>query len=116
MTRVTQPFAFESREYLRTHAVGKEVSFTSTHSLPITDGVPRDIGTAQIGGQDLATELLKAGWAKLKEVKREQTDEDIQRKAIESDARASGRGQWNPDGPVVRLMLSMVTRRRVHGV
>ncbi|KAG9014511.1 hypothetical protein FRB93_013636 [Tulasnella sp. JGI-2019a] len=102
--RDDEPFAFESREFLRSHAVGKEVSFTSTHSLPITDGVPRDIGAAQIGGQDIATELLKNGWAKLKEIKREATDEDIQRRTIEADAKNAGRGQWNPDGPVHRTV------------
>ncbi|KAG8886054.1 hypothetical protein FRB97_007930 [Tulasnella sp. 331] len=102
--RDDEPFAFESREFLRSHAIGKEVSFTSTHSLPITDGSPRDIGTAQIGGQDIATELLKNGWAKLKEIKREATDEDIQRRTIEADAKNAGRGQWNPDGPAHRTV------------
>jgi hypothetical protein len=98
-----QPWAFESREFLRAFAVGKEVSFISTHSLPPNEEIPRDFGTAEIGGLDLGSELLKNGWAKLKELKREPTDEDIQKRDIESEAKTSGQGLWNPHGPKVCL-------------
>lgn len=102
-----QPWAFESREYLRALAVGKEISFTSSHSLPSNDDVPRDIGTAEIAGLDLASDLLKNGWAKLKETKREPNDEDLKRREHENEAKAAGKGLWNPHGPVVcKLLLS----------
>lgn len=97
-----QDWAFESREFLRALAVGKPVTFTSTHSLPPSDDVPRDIGTAEINGVDLASELLKNGWAKLKDLKRDPTDEDIRKREIEAEARAAGKGIWNPHGPKVR--------------
>lgn len=69
--------------------------------MPANDGVPRDVGIVTLNGQDLTIELLKNGWAKLKENKREATDEDIQRRAIEADAKTNSRGIWNAAGIVV---------------
>ncbi|KAH0589010.1 hypothetical protein H2248_004787 [Termitomyces sp. 'cryptogamus'] len=97
-------WAFESREFLRAHTVGKEITFTSLHSLPSNDDVPRDLGNAEVGGVDLTSELLKSGWAKLKEIKRELTEEDLKKRELENEARASGRGLWNPHGPQARAV------------
>jgi staphylococcal nuclease domain-containing protein 1 len=72
--------------------VGKEINFASIHSLPTTDNTSRDIGKASLGDIDLVNEILKAGWAKVKENKREDTDVDTARKELESQARSSGRG------------------------
>jgi hypothetical protein len=71
------------------------------HSLPPNEEVSRDFGTAEIGGQDVASELLKAGWAKMKETKREPTEEDSKKKELENEAKAAGKGLWNPHGPKV---------------
>ena len=88
---------------MRAMAVGKECTFTSAHSLgPSADDIPRDLGTAEINGQDVAIELLRAGWAKVKELKREPTDEDNRRRDVEAEARAAGKGIWNPHGQKVR--------------
>jgi staphylococcal nuclease domain-containing protein 1 len=103
-TREDEPWAFESREFLRTLAVGKEISFTSIHSLPSNDDIPRDLGNADIAGVDLTTELLKNGWAKLKEIKREASEEDSKRKDIEAEAKSGGKGIWNPHGPQARVV------------
>ncbi|OCH88265.1 transcription factor [Obba rivulosa] len=103
-TREDEPWAFESREFLRTLAVGKPVTFSVIHSLPTNDDVPRDIGTAEINGQDLASELLRNGWAKLKDLKRDPTEEDLRRKDLENEAKTAGRGIWNPHGPKARAV------------
>ncbi|KAH9485463.1 Staphylococcal nuclease domain-containing protein 1 [Psilocybe cubensis] len=103
-TREDEPWAFESREFLRQLAVGKEITFTSIHSLPTNDDIPRDLGNAEIGGVDLTTELLKSGWAKLKEIKREATEDDIKKKELEAEAKASGKGIWNPHGQKARTV------------
>lgn len=63
--------------------------------------MPRDIATAEINGVDLASEILKNGWAKLKESKREPAPEDQGRKDLETEAKAAGKGLWNPHGPQV---------------
>jgi staphylococcal nuclease domain-containing protein 1 len=81
-------------------SVGKEITFSTSHALPPgNDDTQRDIGTAQINGVDLATELLKNGWAKTKESKREPSEEDNKRKALESEAKTAGKGLWNSNGP-----------------
>ena len=90
--------------------VGKPITFTSTHSLPPSDDVPRDIGAAELNGVDIASELLKNGWAKLKDLKRDPTEEDLRKKDLEAEARGAGKGVWNPHGPKVcspRLVTSM---------
>jgi len=96
-----QLWAFQSREFLRAFVVGKEISFASIHSLPSNDDVPRDIGTAESNGIDLVSEILKNGWGKSKENKREPTPEDLRRKKLEDEAREAGKGIWKTDAPVV---------------
>jgi staphylococcal nuclease domain-containing protein 1 len=81
--------------------VGKEISFISTHSLPPNEDVSRDFGTAEVGGLDVASELLRNGWVKVKELKREPTEEDVKKRDLESEAKAAGKGLWNPHGPKV---------------
>jgi len=46
---------------------------------------------------------LKNGWAKLKEIKREASEEDNKKKDLENEAKAAGKGIWNPHGPKVSL-------------
>lgn len=95
---------------MRSLCVGKEVSFTSIHSLPLgTDDIPRDLGNAELpGGIDIATELLRAGWAKTKEIKREPTEDDNKRRDLENEARTGGKGMWNPQGAKVRTFPVVV--------
>ncbi|KAH9929615.1 transcription factor [Epithele typhae] len=107
-SRDDEDWAFDSREFLRAMVVGKPVTFTSTHSLPSNDEIPRDIGTADVNGVDLASELLKNGWAKLKEFKRDPTEEDYRKKELESEARSAGKGIWNPHGPMARTTHYMM--------
>ena len=83
----------------------------STHSLPPNDEVPRDFGTAEIGGHDLASELLKNGWAKVKELKRDPTDEDTRKRELENEAKAAGKGLWNPHGPQVHPTYPLMVSR-----
>ncbi|CAE6430408.1 unnamed protein product [Rhizoctonia solani] len=96
-----EPWAYECREFLRQLVVGKPITFTSTHSLPARDGVASDFGHAEIGGKDIATEVLRAGFARCKEIKREPTEDDNRRKDLETEARNNMVGMWNPQGPKV---------------
>ncbi|KAF9012412.1 transcription factor [Cyathus striatus] len=103
-TRDDEPWAFESREFLRALCVGKEVSFTSIHSLPTNDDIPRDLGNAELAGVDLTSEILRNGWAKLKEIKREPTEDDSKKRDFENEAKAAGKGVWNPHGQKARAV------------
>lgn len=102
---LVQPWAYECRENLRALLVGKEVSFVATYQLPpsTTDpGVQRDLGNVEFNGVDLATDILRTGWAKVKEGKKgELGEEDLRKKDLEADAKSAGRGIWKAEGPTV---------------
>ncbi|KAG8759264.1 hypothetical protein FRC14_006340 [Serendipita sp. 396] len=107
-TREDEAWAFDCRENLRKMLVGKEVSFTPTHALPPSNtdaDVQRDVGTVEYNGVDLATDLLRSGWARTKELsKREPTEEDSKRREVENEAKQAGRGIWRPEGPPQRTV------------
>lgn len=97
---------------MRSLCVGKEIAFTSLHALPPgQDDTPRDVGTAELAppapGEppvNVAEQLLRAGWARVKEPAkpREPTEEDERRREWEAEAKAAEKGVWNPEGPKVR--------------
>ncbi|KIM20084.1 hypothetical protein M408DRAFT_30677 [Serendipita vermifera MAFF 305830] len=102
-TREDEPWAFECRENLRKMVVGKEVTFTVIHALPASNTDPdvqRDLGNVEFNGIDLATDLLRSGWARTKEnnSKREASEEDVKKKELETEAKAAGRGIWRAEG------------------
>ncbi|KAK0195497.1 hypothetical protein F5146DRAFT_1100977 [Armillaria mellea] len=66
---LADPWAFESREFLRALA-----------------------------------NCSKTGWAKVKEIKREPTDEDTRKRELENEAKSAGKGLWNPHGPKARAV------------
>ncbi|KAK2463207.1 hypothetical protein APHAL10511_004862 [Amanita phalloides] len=103
-TRDDEPWAFESREYLRALAVGKEITFALAHALPPNDDIPRDIGPAEIAGIDLSSDLLRNGWVKLKDLKRDPTEDDLKKREAEAEAKTAGKGLWNPHGPKARVV------------
>ncbi|CCL99863.1 uncharacterized protein FIBRA_01888 [Fibroporia radiculosa] len=107
-TREDEDWAFESREFLRTLTVGKPITFTVAHSLSPNDDISRDIGYADMNGVDVAGELLRNGWAKMKELKRDPTEDDIRRRDLEAEAKAAGKGVWNPHGQKARTVHYMM--------
>lgn len=117
--RDDEPWAFESRDFLRSLVVGKEVSFTVSYSVPSANG-PLEFGivyvpaanddTAEI---DVAAELVRAGWAKVRDsAKRDHAAGDDESAAtasrraflrdLEEEARVVGRGLWSGDRPPQR--------------
>lgn len=58
-----EPYAWESREYLRRATIGQQVQFTVQHTHADSG---RDYGTVSLKGTDIATQMLKAGWVKVK--------------------------------------------------
>ena len=75
--------------------------------MPPNDDVPRDIGSAEIGGIDLTSELLKNGWVKLKDLKREPSEEDLKKREFEAEAKAAGKGLWHPHGPKATIFCRL---------
>jgi staphylococcal nuclease domain-containing protein 1 len=92
--------------------VGKEITFTIGHSLPPSNtdaDVQRDVGSIEFNGIDLATDLIRTGWARTKEntSKREPTDDELKKRELENEAKQAGRGMWRAEGPPVSWISKM---------
>ncbi|UNI24023.1 hypothetical protein JDV02_009803 [Purpureocillium takamizusanense] len=101
-----EPFAFQSREYLRNLVVGKPVQCTVHYAVPSG----REFGTAKLkDGTELPDELVKAGWLKVREDagRKEESEEILEKleklRALESQAKSEGKGLWAGVGGVIEL-------------
>ncbi|KAI0019736.1 tudor domain-containing protein [Xylariomycetidae sp. FL0641] len=93
-----EPFAFQSRDYLRSLVVGKPIQCTVLYTIPNSG---REYGVAQLrDGTQLPDELVKAGWIKVREDagRKEESEEVLQRletlRSLESQAKSEGKGLW----------------------
>ncbi|KAJ6443852.1 transcription factor [Purpureocillium lavendulum] len=101
-----EPFAFQSREYLRNLVVGKPVQCTVHYAVPSG----REFGTARLKDEtELPDELVKAGWLKVREDagRKEESEEILERlgklRALESQAKSEGKGLWAGVGGVIEV-------------
>ncbi|KAK4989802.1 hypothetical protein LTR50_002977 [Elasticomyces elasticus] len=97
-----EPFAFQSRDFLRRLCVGKVVQFNVLYQIPV--GVKRDYGTVTLAdGQQLPDLVVAEGWAKIRDDagKKEDTEEGttlLERlEALEAHAKADEKGVWGKD-------------------
>ncbi|KAI0476527.1 tudor domain-containing protein [Xylariaceae sp. FL0804] len=93
-----EPFAFQSREYIRALTVGKPVQCNIFYTVPSSG---RDYGVVQLrDGTQLPDELVKAGWLKVREDagRREESEDVLQRletlRSLESQAKSEEKGLW----------------------
>lgn len=115
--RDDEPWAFESRDYLRALTVGKEVSFTVSYTIPTSNlefGIVYAHSPDADGDDlDVAAELVRAGWAKVRDApRRDQAGDDQDSNAtasrraylrdLEEEARVTGRGLHSSDRPPQR--------------
>ncbi|RPB05282.1 hypothetical protein L873DRAFT_1663782 [Choiromyces venosus 120613-1] len=96
-----EPFAFQSRDFLRKTAVGQEVEFKVFYTIPNTN---REYGSLLLPtGEDLLEKAVSEGWVKVREDagKREnQPDGEAmiaKLKALEDTARTEGKGVWDTE-------------------
>lgn len=99
-----EPFAFQSREYLREHLLGKVVRFEVLYSIPTTK---REYGKITVpNGPTLPDDLVSEGWAKVREeAGRKEEDEATlayleKLRAAEGDAKGAGKGLWGKGGQI----------------
>lgn len=99
LTWSLQPFAFESRDFLRKLCVGKVVLFSVLYNIPTP--TPRDYGIVTLqNGQSLLDLVVREGWAKLRDDagKKEDTPQGTELlerlQALESHAKADENGLW----------------------
>ncbi|EWG38834.1 hypothetical protein FVEG_01939 [Fusarium verticillioides 7600] len=103
-----EPFAFQSREYLRDLVVGKLVQATVLYTIP-TSG--REFGTAKLqqDGTMLPDELVKAGWLKVREDagRKEESDDVLDRlealRQLENKAKAEDKGLHVGVGGIIEV-------------
>lgn len=98
----SQPFAFESRDFIRKLCVGKVVQFTPLYNIPTPS--PRDYGTVTLqNGQPLLDLVVREGMVKLrddagKKEESAQGTELLERlQALEAHAKADEKGLWQRD-------------------
>ncbi|XP_076893622.1 ribonuclease TUDOR 2-like [Bidens hawaiensis] len=87
-----EPFAWDSREFLRKLCVGKDVVFRTEYTIP---NFSREFCSVFIGTTNVGNEVVTHGWAKVKEVKGEVTPEHTGLLRLEEQARQQGVGLWN---------------------
>jgi len=105
-----EPFAFQSREYLRNLAVGKPVQATVLYTVPSG----REYGTIKIkDGPELPEALIEAGWLKVREDagKKEDNEDILQRleklRDLESKAKNEDKGLWAGVGGVIEVQQDL---------
>ncbi|KAH6646948.1 putative transcription factor [Truncatella angustata] len=99
-----EPFAFQSREFLRGQLVGKQVKCNVYYTIP-TSG--REYGIVQLqDGTDLPIDAVKAGWLKVREdAGRKEESEDLlakidDLKEAESQAKSEEKGVHGKGGSI----------------
>lgn len=95
-----EPWAFESRDYLRKSLVGKNIQFQVLYEIPTTK---RQFGVIFLeDGVKFPQAVVREGWAKIKDAagRKEDTEKAVQLlnelKLLESQARAEDLGVWSP--------------------
>ena len=102
-----EPFAFQSRDHLRSLTVGKPIQCTILYTVPSSG---REYGHAQLkDGTQLPDELVKAGWLKVREDagRKEESEETLERldtlRNLESQAKTESKGLWAGTGGVIEV-------------
>ena len=101
-----QPFAFESREYLRKLLVGRVVQFQVLYNIPlVSNGQLRDYGIVILqNGKTLPQISVGEGWLKLRDEAGRSSDSDTAKEILEklqnaeAQAKAESRGIWAGKG------------------
>ncbi|RYP89524.1 hypothetical protein DL770_004343 [Monosporascus sp. CRB-9-2] len=105
-----EPFAFQSREFLRRLVVGKAVRCTVLYTVPSG----REYGVAELReGLQFPDECLKAGWLKVREDagRKEESEDVLQRletlRSLEAQARSEGKGLWEGVGGIIEVQNNL---------
>jgi staphylococcal nuclease domain-containing protein 1 len=102
-----EPFAFQSREFIRNLAVGKDIKCSVSYTVP---GSGREYGTAQLrDGTDLPDAAVKAGWLKVREdAGRKDDPEEVHERLqklrdLETQAKNEGKGLHVGTGGMIEV-------------
>ncbi|GAB4847393.1 Translin-1 [Ancistrocladus abbreviatus] len=90
-----EPFAWNSREYLRKLCIGKEVTFKVDYTVP---SIGREFGTVFLGSANVGELVVEHGWAKVREQgqQRSEANSTLQNLLqMEEQAKQQGLGRWS---------------------
>ncbi|VVA19281.1 PREDICTED: staphylococcal nuclease [Prunus dulcis] len=96
-TTKDEPFAWDSREFLRKLCLGKEVAFKVDY---IVQQIGREFGSVFLGDKNVAMLIVAEGWAKVKEVKQNQQKVEAspyiaELLRLQEQANTQGLGLWS---------------------
>ncbi|KAK8800697.1 hypothetical protein WA158_000022 [Blastocystis sp. Blastoise] len=96
-----EPFGWESREYLRKHAIGQVVKFQVLYKV---DAIGRTFANIWLGEKSLCEDMVSSGWCRVKAETKEEGDSELyeQLMAAEGTAKSHSLGVWNTTIPKAR--------------
>ncbi|OIT07317.1 PREDICTED: ribonuclease TUDOR 1-like [Nicotiana attenuata] len=91
---VDEPFAWESKEFLRKLCIGKEVTFRVEYTVP---AIGREFGSVFLGDKNVAMLVVAAGWAKIRDGQQKgEVSSSLQVLLdLEDQAKQQGLGRWS---------------------
>ncbi|XVE63800.1 hypothetical protein DITRI_Ditri07aG0049400 [Diplodiscus trichospermus] len=92
---VDEPFAWESREYLRKLCIGKEITFKVEYTVP---SIGREFGSVYLGDKNVAMLVVSEGWAKVREQGQQKGEASpflAELLRLEEQAKQQGLGRWS---------------------
>ncbi|XP_052182373.1 ribonuclease TUDOR 1-like [Diospyros lotus] len=92
---IDEPFAWESREYLRKLCIGKDVTFRVDYTVP---SIGREFASVFLGDKNIALMVVAEGWAKVREQGQQKGEASpflAELLRLEEQAKQQGLGRWN---------------------
>ncbi|KAE8720203.1 TUDOR-SN protein 1 isoform 2 [Hibiscus syriacus] len=92
---VDEPFAWESREFLRKLCIGKEITFRVEYAVP---SIGREFGSVYLGDKNVAILVVSQGWAKVREQGQQKGEASpilAELLRHEEQAKQNGLGRWS---------------------
>ncbi|KAK1270898.1 hypothetical protein QJS04_geneDACA024967 [Acorus gramineus] len=91
---IDEPFAWESREYLRKLCIGKEVAFKTDYTVA---SIGREFCSVFLGDKNVAFLIVSEGWAKVREQGQQKGEASpflAELLRLEEQAKQQGVGRW----------------------
>ena len=91
-----EPWAWQSRDFLRSRLIGKRVQFTVEYRVA---AIGRDFGAVELDGENVCVAVAREGWARVKEAREGEASKDYEEMArLGAAAEAAKRGVYNDQG------------------
>nr|GLL21474.1 ribonuclease TUDOR 1 isoform X1 [Ipomoea trifida] len=92
-----EPFAWDSREFLRKLCIGKDVTFKVDYAVP---SIGREFGSVFLGDKNVALMVVAKGWAKVRSQNQQKAEASpflAELLSLEEQAKQQGLGCWSKE-------------------